>query len=549
MKAHFFNSLISVLFVLVMIPGLIPGIVSAAEGQFGDGGNSTNSTPNSNLILENISTDPIYPKPNDVVTISALVKNTGDAVSDPTYVIYAIDGVESREEVQRIEPGSELSISHMWTPDKVGTVTITASLESLENSTKKISVEVVENPLPDLIIERIILETSEPQEGKPLNFIVKVKNQGISPSGESLANYSINGTPGKDIYIPALPAGEGMDFNFSLPQDQVKRGLMEVKILVDSGSTVSESNEGNNELTRTVNVKGLLPDLTIESISLNPESPKPGENTTFIAIIKNNGPGNTSSNELKYTVNGENETFSGNISVPALVAGETTQGTFSWTPVNEGQIEIKAIVDSRKVIPESDETNNEFTKIVNVSKETISDISGESGSSDSSSSGGGGSSSSSSGGGRSSSSSSSSTGSGTTSKEPASNVDAKELSTRHITSDYHVKFDLVESATCITYIEFDPMKTFKRTTTIVEELKNKSVFVPELPPGRIYKNVNIWVGDKGAGLPGSFKNGVIEFKVEKAWIRENNVSQFYITLQWYDKGWQPLEHEKNERRQ
>ena len=127
--------------------------------------------------------------------------------------------------------------------------------------------------------------------------------------------------------------------------------------------------------------------------------------------------------------------------------------------------------------------------------------------------------------GRSSSSSSSSAGSGTTSKEPASNVDAKELSTRHIISGYHVKFDFVENATCITYVEFDPKKTFKRTTTIVEVLKNKSVFVPELPPGRIYKHVNIWVGDKGAGLPGSFKNGFIEFKVEKAWIRENNINQ------------------------
>ena len=544
MKAHFFNSLISVLLVIVLIPGLIPGIVSAADGQLGDGGNSTNSTLNSNLILENISTDPIHPELNDIVTISALVKNAGDAVSDPTSVIYTIDGVEIRKEVQRIEPGSEAQISHKWTPDKVGTVTITASLEGLENSTKKISVEVVENPLPDLIIERIILEPSEPQERKPLNFTVKVKNQGISPSGEALANYSINGTAGKDIYIPALPAGENTDIKFSLPPDQVKGGPMEVKILVDSGSTVSESNEGNNELTKTVNVKGLLPDLTIESISLNPESPKPGENITFTAIIKNNGPSNASSNELKYTVNGKNETYSGNISVPALVAGETTQGTFSWTPVNEGQIEIKAIVDSRRVISESNETNNEFTKTANVSKEKISDSGGESGSSDSSNSGGGGSSSSSSGGGRSSSSSSSSAGSGTTSKEPASNVDAKELSTRHITSDYHVKFDLVENATCITYIEFDPMKTFKRTTTIVEELKNKSVFVPELPPGRIYKHVNIWVGDKGAGLPGSFKNGVIEFKVKKAWIIENNVSQFHITLQWYDKGWQLLDTKK-----
>ena len=88
------------------------------------------------------------------------------------------------------------------------------------------------------------------------------------------------------------------------------------------------------------------------------------------------------------------------------------------------------------------------------------------------------------------------------------------------------------------------IRTFRKTTTIVEVLKNKSTLVPELPAGRIYKHVNVWVGNKGAGLPTSLKNGFIEFRVEKAWIEDNNVNESLITLQWYDKGWQPLYTEK-----
>ena len=42
----------------------------------------------------------------------------------------------------------------------------------------------------------------------------------------------------------------------------------------------------------------------------------------------------------------------------------------------------------------------------------------------------------------------------------------------------------------------------------------------------------------------SFKNGFIEFKVEKAWIKNNNINQSLITLQWYDKDWQPLYTDK-----
>ncbi len=68
-------------------------------------------------------------------------------------------------------------LTQWTTPDKEGTVTITASIEGVENSQKTISV-TVENPRPDLIIQNIVPEPANPQEGEPLNFTVKVKNQG-----------------------------------------------------------------------------------------------------------------------------------------------------------------------------------------------------------------------------------------------------------------------------------------------------------------------------------------------------------------------------------
>jgi PGF-pre-PGF domain-containing protein len=128
--------------------------------------------------------------------------------------------------------------------------------------------------------------------------------------------------------------------------------------------------------------------------------------------------------------------------------------------------------------------------------------------------------------------------------EPASNVAVKELATRHVISGYPIRFDFVENVTCVTYIGFDPKKTFRKTTTVVEELKGNSTLVPTLPPGKVYKYMNIWVGEKGAGLPTSLKNGYVQFKVQKAWIEKNNISDSLITLQWYDKEWKPLYTEK-----
>jgi PGF-pre-PGF domain-containing protein len=524
--------------VLLIIPGIIPVVASAADGQIGDYGNSANSTLNSNLILEELSTDPKYPKPYGSVTISALVKNVGNEASDPTSIIYTIDGAVDREDVNPIEPGSKSPIYHIWiTPEREGPIIVTASLEDVKDSRKEISVIVVENPLPDLIIENIVPEPSEPQEGKPLNFTVRVKNQGMVPSGEILAKYYINGIFGRDINIPPLSEGADTNVAFSLVPDEVKEGPMEVKVFVDSGMTVNEGNESNNEFPKTINVRALLPDLTIESLSLNPEFPKIGENITFTVVIKNNGPEASSSSALKYNIVGTNETYSGKVSVPSLTAGETTQCTFSWTPGNEGNMEINTLIDADAVVPESNEANNQFIKTAAVSKESAS-TGGE---------GGGGSSSNSDSGSSSGSSSSSSSGGmgSSFSKEPARNVAARELVTRNVVNGNHIRYDFSEESTCITYIEYDAKRTLLRTTTTVEDLKNKSTFVSKNAPGRIYKHVNVWIGDKRGGLPASLENGLVGFRVEKEWIKNNKLNESLVTLQWYsNNSWEPLYTEK-----
>jgi PGF-pre-PGF domain-containing protein len=538
MKTKFLNSLVSALLIIVIIPGLISSIVSAADGQFADGGNSTNSTLNSNLILEKLSTDPDYPKPDSKVAINSLVKNTGTEASEPTNIIYKIGETEDKEEVPAIEAGSETLISHTWiTPDEEGTVSIKASLENVENSEKEISVKVVQETLPDLIVEDLYPESStQPEVGKPLNFILKVKNIGEETASSSTAKYSFNGTSEGEISIPELSAGTNTSAEFSYTPGNEEN--ISVTVVADSGNIVSESNEDNNRMSKTISMKRELPDLKIESISLSPENPHPEENITFNVTVKNNGSAAAENSQINYNIKGNNESYTGVTSIPALAAGETGTGTFFWTPENEGQIELKATVDVENIISESDETNNEFTKTATVYKKTVSSDSGNDSGNESSGSSGSDS------GSKSSGSSSGSSGIAILSKEPVSNVEAKELATGNVQSGYHVKFDFPEGVTCITYIEFDPIKTLKRTVTTVEMLKDKSTFVSGVPPGKVYKYVNIWVGNNGARVANYFENGFIEFKVEKSWLEENNISQSQVTLQWYNKGWETLATEK-----
>ncbi|KKG13545.1 hypothetical protein EO98_05415 [Methanosarcina sp. 2.H.T.1A.6] len=487
------------------------------------------------LIIDTLEL-PENPSPGKHQNIWISVKNQGTSASQKTTLTLYINGsAVNYWNVPRLSREESNYALYTWFPIEEGSVDIKAVVDegylvdesNEENNEKTSTVTVAKEFIPDLIIEDIVPESAEGELGKTLNLTLKVKNRGTYPSEEVRAKYYINGTAPTqdDIQIPALSRGEGADVIFSLVPD--REGQMEVRVIIDSGSDVHESNEDNNQFTKIINVKTILPDLIVESLSLNPEAPRVGDDINFTISIKNNGLRDSASSELKYYINGNNVTQTGKVSMPATAVGETTKGTLHWVPEAEGNINVRMVADDGNAIREEDETNNELTRTVSISKQTTP---GNEGSSDSNS-------------GSSSSRKSSSMGSGV-SKEPAKNVEVKELDTRNIMSGYHVKYDFAKNVTCITYIEFDPMKTFKKTTATVEVLKGKSIFVKKQPPGRIYRQLNIWLGNKGAGLPASLKNSYTGFKVEKEWIKNNSVDESNITLLWYDSKWQPLSTKK-----
>ncbi len=142
----------------------------------------------------------------------------------------------------------------------------------------------------------------------------------------------------------------------------------------------------------------------------------------------------------------------------------------------------------------------------------------------------------------SSSGSSSSSGGAGGSPEPQSNVQVKELSQAYISSGNSVKFDFPNNATNIVYLSFDSKKTAGKTTATVEMLKNKSSLSPEMPEGKVYNYLNIWVGNSGYGsTEGNLENAVICFKVEKSWIRDKCIDKSSIALNRYNENkWNKL---------
>jgi len=127
------------------------------------------------------------------------------------------------------------------------------------------------------------------------------------------------------------------------------------------------------------------------------------------------------------------------------------------------------------------------------------------------------------------------------SPEPAKNVDVKELSQTFITNGKEVKFDFAKNATCVVYVSFDAKRTLGKTTTIIEQLKNRSSIVSDLPSGEVYKSFNIWVGNGGVATSNNIENPAVCFKVEKSWIKDKKIDQTSIALNRYGENkWEQL---------
>ncbi|WP_410509235.1 PGF-pre-PGF domain-containing protein [Methanosarcina hadiensis] len=369
---------------------------------------------------------------------------------------------------------------------------------------------------PELITVRVTSSSGNPVQGSGFKYI--------------RANFS-NGDPELQLFDDGthldVTAGDGVFSNQWIPVNS-STGAFPVFYILRISADHESLGFAEQSISGTISRKPVYPDLVIEEISWDPAEPSENDSITFRITSANNGFGPSGACTVKCYINGS-EIYSYPLS--GLEAGSNESVTFNWVQTASGNIDIKATVDTENKVYESDEGNNE--KIMSLSVKSPSSSTSDSSTSDSSTSGKSG--------GKSSSGGSSGGGGAGGSPEPASNVRIKELSQQYITNGKHVKFTFPKNVTCVTYVEFDSKRTAGKTTTIVEMLKNKSARVSELPSGKVYENMNIWVGNKGTADPENIENAVIGFRVERNWINSNDVDPVSIRLWRFSSGeWEEL---------
>jgi subtilase family serine protease len=137
-----------------------------------------------------------------------------------------------------------------------------------------------------------------------------------------------------------------------------------IRCKVDFDSTITESNETNNEIMREITIGANGLNLKFSSIMVLPLNPRTSDTTTISAYIVNTGSSATPATTATLQLNGEASPVVFSVAALQPYATATIQRKCYFTTAEA--YSVKAIVDPDNIVSETDETDNESNKSFNV---------------------------------------------------------------------------------------------------------------------------------------------------------------------------------------
>ncbi len=133
-------------------------------------------------------------------------------------------------------------------------------------------------------------------------------------------------------------------------------------------------------------------------------------------------------------------------------------------------------------------------------------------------------------------------GGGGTSGEDFKNIEVSETEREYVNKDSKVSYSFDMEGNIIRNINFTGKTSSGRIAAKIDTLEDTSSLVDHAPPGKVFKNMGIYVGNLGWASPNNIADPTIGFIVHKSWVNENNIDKSTITLNRYsDEKWNPLE--------
>lgn len=212
--------------------------------------------------------------------------------------------------------------------------------------------------LPDLVPLELEVLPSNANPGDAARLRATIANRGSANAESFAVRFLVNGRIQGSKFVPGLSAGEETHIEtlWVIPS-----GQHTLKVEADAFDQIEESNEINNSLTLQLEF-GV--DLTISDVTLTPPHPKPGEMVRFTVEVLNRGARGTPQSFAVQFFIGRRLIYTGFIR--GLEGGEAQELEGAWL-AEEGEHVIRLVADPFEAISETDEANNVFTRVIDIS--------------------------------------------------------------------------------------------------------------------------------------------------------------------------------------
>lgn len=212
--------------------------------------------------------------------------------------------------------------------------------------------------LPDLVVSDVQLNPEFPSTNDIVTVRVAVENAGRGVAQPSRLALRVNGLFIGSQQAPALAPTETAFVEFVWV---VSRGKQVLAVEANAFEDIDEQNIDNNTFERVLE---LTPDLIVESVQFHPLHPQPNAPTVVTVTVRNVG-GQPTTDRAALRFKDGRDVLS-TLFVQPLDVGQSVQLEVRWQP-QPGEHILRFEVDALGLIAESDELNNAFSDIVNVS--------------------------------------------------------------------------------------------------------------------------------------------------------------------------------------
>jgi len=328
------------------------------------------------LIVTDIQVSPEQPDPQEIATVTATIKNVGQAAAGAFRVNFSAN-VDLTKEITGLEPDASTTVRFSWFGSE-GEQVIRIEANSFndieesnrDNNILEKTILVARDPLPDFVVERVVITPQNPLPREETTIVITAKNIGTLVSSRALLevrdDQGVLGRPRIDALEPDQSTTVSLTWR---PLEGERRLTIKVDDINGQGR-IEELDEENNIFTQIVTISSIPPtgaNLVVRSLNISPEDAAPGDNVTLTALIANIGEGEAAGFSVKFEADGLPVE---SVDVAPLAAGEERVVSADWITSAVGQRLIRVKADELGTIIEPDETDNISTQFVQIG-ETI----------------------------------------------------------------------------------------------------------------------------------------------------------------------------------